>query len=77
MLKDKSPRNLGEAQEQAAKIEVNLLSSEVEPFHVPRAKVETKPRTMHSVEPTQDINAPWSQKIETLLMNKVTNMERI
>jgi hypothetical protein len=42
---------------------------------------------LHSVEPTQDIDASWAQKIEeainglaqtqTLLMNKVTNMERI
>jgi hypothetical protein len=44
MLKDKSPKDLGEAQEQVAKIEGNLLSSKVEPFHVPRAKAETKPR---------------------------------
>jgi hypothetical protein len=39
------------------------------------------------IEPTQDIGTPWAQKIEeainglaqtqTLLMNKVTNMERI
>jgi hypothetical protein len=54
MLKDKSPKTLGEAQEQATKIEGNLLSFKVEPFHAPRAKVETKPRTLHNVEPTQD-----------------------
>jgi hypothetical protein len=55
MLKDKSPKTLGEAQEQAAKIEENILSSKVEPFHAPRAKAETKPRTLHNVEPAQDL----------------------
>jgi len=38
MLKDKSPKNLREAQEQAAKIKGNLLASKVESFHAPRAK---------------------------------------
>jgi hypothetical protein len=87
MLKDKHPTTLKEAQEQAAWIEANLSSSKIEAFYAPRAKVETKPRTLHSTEPTQDIGTPWAQKIEeainglaqtqTLLMNKVTNMERI
>jgi hypothetical protein len=87
MLKDKRPTSLEEAQEQAAWIEENLSSSKVEAFYAPRAKAETKPRTLHSTEPTQDIGAPWAQKIEesinglaqtqTLLMNKLTNMERI
>jgi hypothetical protein len=45
MLRDKSPKTLVEAQEQAAKIEENLLASKVEPFHAPHAKAETKPRT--------------------------------
>jgi hypothetical protein len=49
-------------------------------------RLNTKPRTLHNVEPTQDISAPWAQRIEeaindltknqTLMMNKITNLER-
>jgi hypothetical protein len=87
VLKDKFPKTLEEAQEKATSIKENLSSTKVEAFYVPRAKVETKPRTLHSTEPTQDIGTPRAQKIEesinglaqtqTLLVNKVTNMERI
>jgi hypothetical protein len=38
MLKDNSPKSLGGSQDQDAKIERNILSSKVKPFHAPRAK---------------------------------------
>jgi hypothetical protein len=44
--RDKAPKTLVEAQEQATKIEENLSVSKVEPFHAPHAKAETKPRTL-------------------------------
>jgi hypothetical protein len=87
MLKDKLPTSLEEAQEHTAWIDANLSSFKIEPFHAPKAKAETKPRTLHNTKTTQDIGAPPAQKIEedinglaqsqTLLMNKVTNMERV
>jgi len=51
MLRDKSPRTLVEAQEKATKIEENLLTSKVEPFHAPLAKSESKHRILHNVGP--------------------------
>ena len=70
----------------AANIEANISSCKVEPFYVPRSKAETKPRTLHNVNPTQDINAPWAQRIQeainylaknqTPMMNMITNLER-
>jgi hypothetical protein len=59
----------------------------VEPFHTPRAKVETKPITLHNVEHTQDPIMTITQRFEeiindlaqnqTLIMNNITNMERV
>jgi len=86
MIKDRSPNTLGEAQEKATNIEENLLSFKVEPFHAPRANSKTKERTLHNVEPTQDLVASMTQNFEdiitnlsqnqALIMNKITNMER-
>jgi hypothetical protein len=69
----------------AAKIEANLSSCKVEPFYAPRAKVDTKPKIVHNVEPIQDTSAPWARleeaindltKNQTLMMNIITNLER-
>jgi hypothetical protein len=86
MLKDKSPKTLVEAKELVAKIEEKLFASKVQPFHVPRAKDETKPRIMNNFEPTQDSMTLLDQRLEkttteslqnqSLIMNKVTNLER-
>jgi hypothetical protein len=86
MLREKSPKTLLEAQEHVANIEENLLDSKVDPFHVSSAKVETKPRNLNNVEPTQDFVTLLDQRLEhitieffqnqSLLMKKVTNLER-
>jgi hypothetical protein len=57
----------------------------VEPFYALRAKVNTKPNIVHDSDPIQDTITPWEQleeaindlaKNETLMMNKITNLER-
>jgi hypothetical protein len=68
----------------AVKIEANLSSCKVEPFYAPRDKDNTKPETIHNVESNQDTSAPWAEIEEaindldgnqTLMMNKLTNLE--
>jgi hypothetical protein len=66
MLRDKSPNSLVEAQEHDANIEENLLAHKVDRFHVHRAKVETKPRTLNNVETTQDPMTLLAQGLEQL-----------
>jgi hypothetical protein len=66
MLRDKAPKTLVEAQEQATKIEENLSVSKVEPFHAPHAKAKTKPRTLSNVEPTQDPMTLLNRNIKQL-----------
>jgi len=73
MLRDKSPKTLVEAQEQATMIEKNLLACKVEPFHIPHAKAETKPKTMNNVEPTQDSVMLLAQKLEQLINEVLQN----
>ena len=50
-----------------------------------RYKDDTKPRIIHNVEPAQDTNSPWERleenmndltKKQTLMMNRITNLER-
>jgi len=43
----------------AARIEDDLSSCKVEPFYSLRAKVDTKPKIVHNVEPIQDSITPW------------------
>jgi hypothetical protein len=64
MLKDKNPKTLEEACEMVARFEANISSCKVEPFYAPRAKAKTKPIKLHNVEPTQEISAPWAQRIK-------------
>jgi hypothetical protein len=42
LLKDKAPDTLGKAKEYSTQIEKNLISSRIEPFQFPHAKVEAK-----------------------------------
>jgi hypothetical protein len=87
MLKGELPKTLEEARELATRIEDNISYCEVEPFYAPRTKADNKPRTLHNIDPTQEISAPWAQNIEeainvltqnqTLMMNKITNRERV
>jgi hypothetical protein len=87
MLRDTTPKTLEEAQEMVAKIEVNISSCKVETFYALRSKAKNKPRSLHNVYPTQDISTPWEQRIEeaindlaknkTLVMKKITNLERV
>jgi hypothetical protein len=84
MLRDKSPKTLVEAQEQATKIEENILVSKLELFHAPPAKAMTKTRTLHNDEPVQDSVKLLAQRLEkividfshnqSLMMNKITNL---
>jgi hypothetical protein len=55
LLRDKNPQSIQEAQELTTKIEGNLLSSKIEPFSNPRGRIDTKPKIVHSVEPTSDL----------------------
>jgi hypothetical protein len=86
MLRDKSQKNLIEAQECVTNIEENILVSKVDPCHAPRANAKTKPRTLNNVEPTQDPVILLSQRLDqmtieflqsqNILMNKVTNLRK-
>jgi len=58
LLKDKEPTTMQEAQGMATKIEASLSSCKVEPFYASRTKADTKPETVHNVEPTQDTSTP-------------------
>jgi hypothetical protein len=67
------------------KIEANISSCKVETFCAPKSKVDTKPKIVHNVEPTQDASAPWKQleeamnnltKNQILMMNRITILER-
>jgi hypothetical protein len=58
-LRTRVQRPFKNPNEMAIRIEANLSSSKVEPFHAPRAKVDIKPKVVHSVETTQDIILPW------------------
>jgi hypothetical protein len=44
LIKDKAPDTLAKAKEYSTQIEENLISSRIEPFQFPRAKVEAKKR---------------------------------
>jgi hypothetical protein len=87
MLRDNSPKILVQAEKSATKIEENILAYKVEPFHAPHDKAKTKPRTMNSVEPIQDLVTLLAKNFDQVttkilqtqnhLMNKVTNLERV
>jgi hypothetical protein len=63
------------------------LDSKVEPFCAPHAKAKTEHTTMNNVEPIQDPMTLLAQRLDqmtieilhtqSLLMNKVTNLERV
>jgi len=87
MLRDNSPKTLVQVEKSSTKIEENILAYKVEPFHAPRAKANTKPRTMNSGEPIQDLVTLLAKNFDQVatkilhtqnhLMNKVTNLERV
>jgi hypothetical protein len=51
LLKDKAPDTLAKAKEYSTQIEENLLSSRIDPFQFPQAKVEAKTKTSTNVAP--------------------------
>jgi hypothetical protein len=85
LLRDKNPQSVQEAQELATKIEANLLSSKIEPFANPRGKVDTKPKIVHTTEPTSDLCASIAKlqasmdgimKNQEQMMSRIVNLER-
>jgi hypothetical protein len=80
----KKPQTIQDAQELATKIEDNLHSSKIEPFSNPRAKIDTKPKIVHSVEPSSNICASLAKlqmtmngmmKNQQQMMNRIVNLE--
>jgi hypothetical protein len=72
LLRDKAPRTIQEAQEMATKIEINLSSSQVEPFSARRVKMDSKTKVVHNDESPSDIDASLD-KIQLTIDGMVKN----
>jgi hypothetical protein len=80
LLREKNPQSIQESQELATKIEENLLLSKIEPFANPRGKMDTKPKLVHSVEPTSDLCssiAKLQASMDGIMKNQEQMMSRI
>jgi hypothetical protein len=84
ILKERMPDSLEKAREYSAQIEEHLISSKIEPFQFPRAKME--PKMKSSTNTVQDPIALITQKLDQMntqfiqtqnqIMNRLTTLER-
>ena len=79
---DKAPDTLAKAKEYSAQIEENLISSKIEPFQFPHAKVEAKKKTTKNTPPNpitflaQNFDKMNTQFVQSQnqIMNKLTTL---